>query len=335
MQQNEEPFEIEDRIHHHHHEVLLHRARKNPILTAADWPYPVHTVFNPGVTQLQDGSTLLLCRCEDRRGISHLTAARSENGVDGWQIDPKPTFMPDPVNWPEEVWGVEDSRITYVKELDRYIITYTSYSRGGPGVSMAITEDFKDFERYGVIMAPDDKDAALLPHRIGGHWALLHRPVGPLGAHIWISYSPDLRHWGSHKMILQARRGAWWDANKIGISPPAIETPRGWLLLYHGVRTTAAGSLYRVGLALFDLHVPEVCLLRGDSWIFGPEAHYELEGDVDKVVFPCGYTIGPDGDTLNIYYGASDSYVALARASISELLDWLDEHGEPFAATYQ
>jgi len=337
MQPSEQPqpFEVEDRPHQHHHEILIHRARKNPILTAADWPYPVHTVFNPGVTRLQDGSTLLLCRCEDRRGISHLTAARSKNGIDGWQIDPEPTFAPDPVNWPEEVWGVEDCRITYVKELDQYVITYTSFSRGGPGVSLAVTEDFKDFERYGVIMAPDDKDAALMPHRVGGHWALLHRPVGPVGAHIWISYSPDLRHWGSHKMILQARRGAWWDANKIGLSPPAIETPRGWLLLYHGVRTTAAGSLYRVGLALFDLQVPEVCLLRGDSWIFGPEAPYELEGDVDKVVFPGGYTVDPDGDTLNIYYGASDSYVCLARASISELLDWLDEHGEPFAATYQ
>jgi predicted GH43/DUF377 family glycosyl hydrolase len=335
MQPNEQPFELEDRPHQHHHEVLIHRARKNPILTAADWPYAVHTVFNPGVARLKDGTTLLLCRCEDRRGISHLTAARSANGIDGWVIDPEPTFVPDPVNWPEEIWGIEDCRITYVQELDQYVITYTSYSRGGPGVSIAVTEDFKEFERYGVIMAPDDKDAALLPYRIGGHWALLHRPVGPVGAHIWISYSPDLRHWGSHKMILQARRGAWWDANKIGLSPPAIETPRGWLLMYHGVRTTAAGSLYRVGLALFDLQVPEVCLLRGDSWIFGPEAPYELEGDVDKVVFPCGFTVEPDGDTLNIYYGASDSYVCLARASISEMLDWLDEHGEPFAATYQ
>ena len=63
--------------------------------------------------------------------------------------------------------------------------------------------------------------APVLPYRIGDYWALIHRPVSTyLGAHIWISFSPDLRHWGSHKMILQARRGAWWDANKIGLSPP-------------------------------------------------------------------------------------------------------------------
>ena len=80
-------------------------------------------------------------------------------------------------------------------------------TRDGPGVALALTEDFPRFERYGVIMQPEDKDAALLPHRIGGNWALIHRPVSSPGAHMWISYSPDLRHWGSHKLMLEARRG--------------------------------------------------------------------------------------------------------------------------------
>jgi predicted GH43/DUF377 family glycosyl hydrolase len=308
---------------------LLVRHPKNPILTSTDWPYPANTVFNPGATMLPGGHTLLLCRVEDYRGISHLTVAQSENGIDGWHIDPNPTFEPDPENWPEERWGIEDPRITYVDELKKWVIVYTSFSRGGPGVSMALTEDFKHFERYGEVMTPEDKDAALLPRRIGGHWALIHRPIGPLGGHIWISYSPDLRHWGSHKLILEARRGAWWDAYKIGLCCPPIETSRGWLMLYHGVRTTASGSIYRVGLALFDLDTPERCVLRGDSWIFGPEESYEHEGDVHDVVFPCGFTVAPDGDTVNIYYGASDSWIALATAKISDMLDWLDEHGEP------
>jgi len=271
----------------------------------------------------------LLCRVEDFRGISHFTVAQSENGVDGWHIDPQPTLEPDPENWPEERWGIEDPRITYVEELRKWVIVYTAFSRGGPGLSLALTDDFQHFERYGEIMPPEDKDAALLPRRIGGHWALIHRPMGPLGGHIWISYSPDLRHWGSHKMILEARRGAWWDAYKIGLCCPPIETDRGWLMLYHGVRTTASGSIYRVGLALFDLDTPERCVLRGDSWIFGPEEVYEHEGDVHDVVFPCGYTMAPDGDTVNIYYGASDSWVALATAKVSDMLDWLDENGRP------
>jgi predicted GH43/DUF377 family glycosyl hydrolase len=310
-------------------QVLLHRSDLNPILTSDQWPYPINSVFNPGAVRLQDGSTLLLCRVEDRRGHSHFCAARSANGVDGWEIDPKPTFLPDPDNYPEELWGVEDPRITYVPELNKYVITYVSYSRSGPGVSLALTEDFHSFERIGVVMPPEDKDAALLPYRIGGRWALIHRPHTVLGSHIWISYSPDLRHWGSHKMILQARRGGWWDANKIGLSAPPIETPEGWLMIYHGVRQTAGGCLYRLGLALLDREAPERVLLRGDQWIFGPEAHYEREGDVDNVVFPCGYTIGPDGDTLYLYYGGADTCVALATGSIRELLEWLRIHASP------
>jgi len=306
------------------HPELFRRYSHNPILSAADWPYPVNSVFNPGAVRLPDGTTLLLCRVEDRRGHSHLCAARSINGIDGWQIDPQPTLLPDPEHFPEELWGIEDPRITYLPELGKFAVVYTAYSHGGPGVSLALTEDFRCFERYGMIMPPEDKDAALLPHRIGNYWALIHRPISSLGAHMWISYSPDLRHWGGHKLMLEARRGAWWDANKIGLSSPPIQTEQGWLVIYHGVRQTAAGAIYRLGLALFDLHNPERCLKRSDNWIFGPEEPYERRGDVDNVVFPCGYTLGLDGDTIYLYYGAADTSVALAIGSVRALLDWLE-----------
>jgi predicted GH43/DUF377 family glycosyl hydrolase len=310
----------------HHHPEILRRHKLNPILTAADWSYPINSVFNAGAALLPDGTTLLLCRVEDRRGLSHLCAARSVNGVDDWQIDPQPTLLPDPDHYPEELWGIEDPRITYVPELNKYAIVYTAFTRGGPGVALALTEDFSHFERYGMIMSPEDKDAALFPHRIGGYWALIHRPVSYLGGHMWISYSPDLRHWGSHKLMLEARHGGWWDANKIGLSSPPIETPQGWLVIYHGVRQTAAGSLYRLGLALFDLHTPESCLKRSDEWIFGPEAPYEQHGDVGYVVFPCGATVAPDGDTIHLYYGAADTSIALATGSVRAMLEWLEQH---------
>jgi len=307
------------------HLELFSRHSDNPILTASDWPYAVNSVFNPGAALLPDGTTLLLCRVEDRRGLSHLTVARSVNGIDNWQIDSRPTFAADPINFPEELWGVEDPRITYVEELKKYAIVYTAYTRDGPGVSLALTEDFSQFERLGVIMAPEDKDAALLPHRIDGQWALIHRPVSAPRAHMWISFSENLYHWGRHKLMLEARRGAWWDANKIGLSPPPIQTPRGWLVVYHGVRQTAAGAIYRLGLALFDLMNPEVCLKRGDEWIFGPEETYERRGDVDNVVFPCGTTIAPDGDTVRLYYGAADTSIAMATGSIQAMLLALDQ----------
>jgi predicted GH43/DUF377 family glycosyl hydrolase len=308
---------------------LFTRFSGNPILTQENWPYPINSVLNAGAVRLVDGDTLLLCRVEDRRGLSHLCAARSANGVDGWRIDPRPTLPANPREYPEEIWGIEDPRITYVPELDQYAVAFTSFARGGPGVSLALTKDFRSFERYGVIMTPEDKDAALLPRRFGGRWALIHRPTTTLGAHMWISYSPDLRHWGSHKIILAARRGGWWDANKIGLCSPPIETPRGWLTIYHGVRQTASGSIYRLGLALFDLERPEICLQRGNSWVFGPETPYERGGDVNDVVFPCGQTIGADGDTINLYYGAADSFIALATGSIRSLLSWLDSNSSP------
>ena len=311
------------------YETLLHRNSDNPILTAADWPYPVHSVFNAGATLLKDGTTLLLCRVEDRRGHSHLCAARSADGVGGWVIDPQPTLCADVVNHPEELWGIEDPRITFIPEIEKYAIAYTAFGKGGPGVSLALTEDFVQFERCGLVMQPDDKDAALLPRRINGSFALIHRPVTDRGAHIWISFSPDLRNWGGHKLVLAARLGSWWDANRVGLSPPLIETPRGWLMLYHAVKRTGAGCLYRLGVALLDLENADRCLLRGDSWIFGPETDYEREGDVGYVTFPCGYTLGPDGDAINLYYGAADTSIALASGRVSHVLDWLDRHGAP------
>ncbi len=309
---------------------LLRRYEGNPILTTADWPYPANSVFNAGATLLRSGETLLLVRVEDRRGISHLTVARSRDGITNWQIDPQPTLRPDPEHYPEEVWGIEDPRITWIEELGCYAITYTSFSTSGPLVSLALTSDFRHFERRGVIMPPEDKDAALFPRRFDGRWALIHRPISTyptLRANIWISFSPDLKHWGDHTVLLEARQGAWWDATKIGLSPPPIETPEGWLIIYHGVRMTPAGCLYRLGLALLDLEDPRHVIRRSDEWIFGPDAPYERVGDVADVVFPCGAILDPRTGELRLYYGAADTSIALAIGHISEILDWLLKGG--------
>jgi predicted GH43/DUF377 family glycosyl hydrolase len=306
---------------------LFDRHKKNPILTAAQWPYPIHTVFNAGATLLQDGTTLLLARCEDRRGFSHFCAVRSKNGIDDWEIDGAPTFASDPMNHPEELWGVEDPRITFLPERGEYVVAYTAYGELGPGVALATTKDFRAFERYGLAMQADDKDACVLPYRFNGKFALIHRPMTESGGNIWISYSEDLRTWGGSKLLLPARRGAWWDANKIGLSPPLLETEKGWLMFYHGVRRHAAGSLYRLGMALFDKENPEKCIRRSQSWIFAPETPYETNGDVGYAVFPCGFTVMPDGDTIRMYYGAADTCICMATGNIKELLAYLVEDG--------
>lgn len=309
-----------------HHATLFERNESNPILRAADLPYPANSVFNAGVTEIGE-ETLLLVRVEDRRGISHLTVARSRDGVHSWRIDPEPSLPPSPSTHPEEIWGIEDPRITYLDEQKLWAIAYTAYSSAGPLVSLATTTDFRAFRRLGPVMPPEDKDAALFPVRFGGRWAMIHRPVSTFpgaGAHIWLSFSPDLKHWGDHRVLLPARQGGWWDANKVGLSPPPLRTPRGWLILYHGVRATSGGAIYRLGLALLDLDNPCRVLARSDDWVFGPEQPYELFGDVGKVVFPCGWIL--QGDEIRLYYGAADTCLALARARLSGLLAWLDEH---------
>ena len=309
--------------------ALFERHAANPILTVGQLPYHANSVFNPGAARV-GADTVLLVRVEDLRGISHLVVGRSADGVTGWRFDDEPLLAPRPEDHPEEVWGCEDPRLTWLPEREEWAIAYTAYSRRGPLVSLAMTRDFREVRRLGPAMPPEDKDAALFPRRFDGRWAMVHRPT-PLrgGAHMWISYSPDLRHWGDHSLVLEARDGAWWDAGKIGLGPPPLETPEGWLLCYHGVHLTSGGPIYRIGLALLDLDDPSVVLRRTDNWVFGPMASYERSGDVNKVVFPTGWVHDPETDLLSMYYGAGDSVIALATAKLRDLLDYLAEAPRP------
>ncbi len=304
---------------------LFQRHDGNPILTAADWPYTVNAVLNPGATRF-GGETLLLVRVEDRTGLSHLSVARSADGLTNWIVEPDRSLLPK-VESESERFGIEDPRITPCG--DEHMIVYTGYSEVGALVCLAATQDFRSYERRGVVMPPEDKDAALFPRQFDGRWALIHRPVARAPAHeahIWLSWSPDLRHWGDHTILLQARKGGWWDAHKVGLNPPPLLTSQGWLLLYHGVRVTAAGSIYRLGLALLDAERPDRVLARSSEWVFGPRESYERAGDVSDVVFPCGWVLDDDGDTLFVYYGAADTSVCVATASLSALLTWLGRH---------
>jgi len=299
---------------------LFKRYEKNPILTSANWPYAANAVFNAGATKYND-KTLLLVRVEDRRGFSHLTVARSSDGKENWKIDPYPTLVPD-IQAQEEMWGIEDPRVVWLQEREEFAITYVSFSKGGPLVSLAMTKDFRNFTRLGPVMPPEDKDASLFPRRFKGRWVLIHRPIIRGEAHLWISFSPDLKHWGDHQILLPARPG-WWDSHRVGLCPPPIETPEGWLIIYHGVRYTASGSLYRLGLALLALDDPRRVLHRSSEWVFGPKEPYELIGDVPGVTFSCGTIVNKDTNELRLYYGAADFTLCLATANLEELLDYL------------
>jgi predicted GH43/DUF377 family glycosyl hydrolase len=306
---------------------LFTRYHGNPVLTPIAWPGPpVNAVFNPGATRLGD-ETLLLVRVEDLSGLSHIAAARSLDGLRDFEIDPDPVLSPHS-DHPEEAAGVEDPRITRLED-GRFVIAYTAFSAVGPLVSLAVTEDFRSVRRLGPVLPPYNKDAALFPVKVGGRWAMLHRPStneGAFGYHVWICFSPDLVHWGDHRPVILAGPVGRWDAGHIGLGPPPIRTDEGWLVIYHGVRKTVSGAIYRVGLALLDLEDPSVLTHRSPQWVMGPAEPYERGGDVPNVVFPTGFT--RDGDALRLYYGAADSTVCVADASVSALVEHVRRHTE-------
>ena len=302
---------------------LFTRHPGNPVLSPERWPYAVNAVMNAGAAAVGE-EIVLLCRVEDRRGFSHLACARSPDGASNWVVDLEPALAFDG-SPPEEEWGLEDPRVTYVEELERWIITYTAFGPGGPGVSLAQTEDFRHFERLGMAMSPEDKNGVLLPRRVDGDWVLFHRPTSVHGADIWLSRSPDLERWGTPEPVLHRRAGAWWDSARIGMGAPPLETEHGWLVVYHGVRETVAGGLYRAGLALLDLEDPVRVLRRSPEWVLGPQAPYEVTGDVPNVVFPCGLVYDREADRLSLYYGAADTCIGLATARCSQVLEYLLE----------
>lgn len=307
---------------------LFVRSKKNPILTVDDWPYMVHSVFNPAAV-IVDGEILLLVRVEDYRGFSHLTAARSKNGIDGWEIDPRPTFTPEPVNYPEEIYGIEDPRVTYIDEMGKWAVAYTSFSDSGPLTSLAFTEDFHNFDRIGSILPPESKDAVIFPVRFNGKWAMLHKSVSRIGnlkANIWISFSPDMKYWGEHEVLLYAREGGWWDASEIGVCPQPILTSEGWLIMYHGMRRTTPKVSYRLGLVLLDAEDPRKVLKRSEGWIFGPREFYERSGDVSDVVLPCGWVLV--NDELRLYYGSADTCVSMASAKMRDIIEYINGYSD-------
>ena len=211
------------------------------------------------------------------------------------------------------------------KSSGSWLISYTAFSVGGPLVSLATTTDFKSFQRLGPVMPPDDKDAALFPIRFKGRWAMLHRPdadASASGAHIWLSWSPDLKHWGDHHILLRARRGGWWDANKIGLSPPPLCTREGWLLLYHGVRMTASGAHLPS-----RSRSPRSAKIRPRSSTAPTNGSSSPRKTTSVSATSTRSSSRAAGSSrmveVRIYYGGADTCIALATANVAELIDWL------------
>ena len=299
----------------------LERYAKNPILTAEDVPFKVNSIFNAGAIKFQN-KYLLLCRVEKPSGISSLVKAWSEDGIH-FKVEKRPVLTPENHQGFFEYvhWGLEDPRITRIDDI--YYILYTGYSVNEPVVMLAKTTDFETFEFLGPITEPINKDAVLFPEKIDGFYWKIDRPqITQYEGDIWINRSPDLLHWGSPRRLI-ARRKALWDGDKIGASTPPVRTERGWLMLYHGVRTIGMSMIYRQGVLLLDSENPAKVLGRSKEPILSPEMPYERQGDVPNVVFSTGWIPEPDG-TIKIYYSGADSNICLATTTVDYLLSQCD-----------
>lgn len=309
-------------------EEYFKRYKRNPILTPENWPYKVGAVFNPGAIKFND-EILLLVRVEDKQGYSHLTIAKSKDGKTNWQINSVPTLKAEQESG-EAVFGLEDPRIIWLEDRQEYIITCVSFFEGvtgePPGISLISTKDFLEFKRLGQQLMPPNKNASLFPETFKGYYALINRPIFGGKADIWVSFSRDLNFWGKDRVLIPARDRAW-DSDRVGLGPPPVKTQDGWLIIYHGARNTASGSIYRVGLALLDLETLKV-IRRSKDWVLGPKESYERVGDVDDVVFPCGAVIDEKTNELLVYYGAADSVIALATANLNDILAYLKKCAE-------
>ncbi len=297
---------------------LVIRHKRNPIITLHDMPFPCNTVFNAGAAKYKD-EYILLIRVEGLEGKSFFALARSKNGFD-FDIEEAPVMEPAQ-EIPFSIYekrGIEDPRITKID--DTYYILYTAYSVHGPRLGLAKTPDFKKFERIALVSQPENKDAVLFPKKIGGRYVRFDRPSTSAGADIWISYSEDLVHWGDSQVVMETRP-SFWDSKKIGAGAPPIETDKGWLEIYHGVKGTSGGNIYRLGCALFDLKDPSKKIGRSKVPVLAPRKYYERTGDVPNVVFTCGAVPEADKGEIKIYYGASDTCICVATAKIEDLIE--------------
>ena len=294
------------------------RYKDNPILTKADIPYPVETVHNAGATKF-DSRYIMLFRSHLDTGRSIIGLAESEDGFH-FEAREEPFMTPsqEPVFSEYEEYGVEDPRIAYLE--DAYYITYNAYSAHGVRTGLAMTTDFQSVERVAFITQSDYRNTVLFPEKIDGMYAKLDRPHSNISPwSIWISFSPDLRHWGGSKLVMKPVP-YHWDEMKIGPGAPPIRTEQGWLSIYHGVFPTMDGHVYRLGAALHNLDDPAEVLGVGDRWILQPEDPWEVTGYVHNVVFTCGAVPEEDG-TLKLYWGGADKVMCAGTAVIDELVE--------------
>ena len=302
---------------------VIWRSSRNPII-ARDHLSRSNSIFNSAVVPFGDGYAGVF-RVDDTTRAMNVHVGRSADGV-AWRISPQPIeFAPADDRIPEIQGRFEhayDPRVTWLE--DRFYLTLCN-GYHGPTIGVGYTHDFETFYQLDNAFLPFNRNGVLFPRRIGGRYAMLSRPSDnghtPFGD-IFYSESPDLVHWGRHRHVMAPI--PWtWQSTKIGAGPTPIETPEGWLLIYHGVLTSCNGYVYSMGAALLDLDQPWKVIARSRDYLLSPQVPYEQVGDVPNVAFPCAALVDEAGDRLTIYYWGADTVVCMAHGFLSEVIQFV------------
>jgi len=305
---------------------MLQRYKGNPLLQPiTDHAWECKYVLNPGALRIKD-KVYLFYRAVGDDDVSYIGLAVT----DGYRVLerlPQPIFSPD---MPEEKMGCEDPRLIIIGQ--RIWMLYTAYDGNMAQIAAAsikvedfLERKFEKWQREGLAFKNIwDKDAILFPEKIKGKYILYHR----IEPSMWITYMNEVvfpcRE--QHAIIIGPRPGRMWDSLKIGAGAQPLKTIYGWLLIYHGVDYN---YVYRLGVILVDLADPQRVLYRSPNPILEPEEDYEigLSGAwVPNVVFTCGAVAGSDKDVLEdedeilVYYGAADTSIGMARATLADLI---------------
>ena len=306
------------------HDVVW-RYSKNPII---GWnPIPGGArAFNSAVIPYE-GAFVGVFRIDHKNGRPQLHFGKSRDAIH-WELNPEDIHWVDEKGKPAPTSYAYDPRL--VKIEDAYFITWCD-DFPGASIGMGTTRDFKIFTRLENPTMPFNRNGVLFPRKINGLYVMLNRPSDsghtPFGD-IILSHSPDLTFWGKHRPVMSKGGKNWWESTKIGAGPVPIETREGWLLFYHGVTTTCNGFVYSMGAAVLDLNDPNKVLYRTRDYILTPEKEYETVGFVPNVAFPCATLFDAATGRIAIYYGAADTYTAIAFTQVDELIAFIKSNSQ-------
>jgi predicted GH43/DUF377 family glycosyl hydrolase len=330
---------------------VLIRFQKNPIIKPKEEnSWEAAATFNPAALCLNDRIHLIY-RAQGHNGISVFGYASSRDGIHIDERSKNPVYFPQK---PFEIsrgketvhpypcmsgggWGgCEDPRLSRIDEkIYMVYVAFNGYQPPGVALTSIAKDNFLnkiwDWSEPKLISRPGQiqKNWVIFPEKIKDKYAVLHsispkiliNYVDSLDAEDILIDSYHVHQQHSDNYSDKDR----WDNIVRGVGAPPLKTEYGWLVFYHAMDSRDPNR-YKVGAMLLDHQNPEKVLARCNHPILEPEEKYENEGYKAGVVYVCGAVVKEE--TLLVYYGGADTFVAVASAPLKEFMEQLISSGK-------